>query len=251
MSTPITPLSSAARTASGVSAVLDLATHQLARLRLAISARSGTTPTLIVKAQTSPESAPVSWRDVSTSATWSTTGVEDLASADFDRYLRISWTIAGAGASFTFGVAGASTQVYACQRDLSAAGASEDVLVHPDGSSYTASEIADALEEATDEANDIIGADTFELPLTAWPRSHRMHTARAARYHLLTGRGYNPDGQASPTRDPIRDGYKDALAYWQRIAAGGGGEGFVDQTPEEDEGGAYVVTSARRGWGRV
>lgn len=248
MSTPITPLSPAARSTSGVSAVLDLGTHQLARLRLAISAVSGMTPTLVVKLQTSKESSPVIWRDVATSATASAAGVQDLNSGDYDRYLRVSWTITGSGASFAFGVAGESVQVYACQRDLRAAGAGDDVLIHPDGSAYTASEIADALEEATDEANDIIGAQTFELPLIAWPRSHRMHTARAARYHMLTARGYNPDGQATPTRDPIRDGYKDAVAYWRNIGAGGGGEGFVDQTPDEDEGGAYVVTSARRGW---
>jgi len=247
-STPIAPLASAARTTSGASASIDLGIHQLVRLRITVSSASGTTPTLVVKVQTSTDA--ISWQDMATSATRTATGFEDLISADGDRYLRITWTIGGSTPSFTFGVAGSSTLVYASATDLARAGAGDSVLVHPDGSPFTAAELSDALEEATDEADDLIGADVFVRPLKAWPRSHRMHVARAARYHALTARGYNPDAQATPVRDPVRDGYKDAVAYWKMIAAGGGGEGFVDQTPDVDEGGAYVVTTTRRGWGR-
>jgi hypothetical protein len=74
-----------------------------ARLLLAVTAASGTTPTLDVVIQTSHDGT--TWRTAHTFTQATATGTQ-RASFPVDRFVRATWTVGGTTPSFTFAVTG-------------------------------------------------------------------------------------------------------------------------------------------------
>ena len=96
-------LASGARTASGEGSSIDLENTRELIVTLDVSAASGTTPTLDVKIQHSPDG--VKWSDLGT-AFAQKTGVsrEVKVFTQYHRYVKTVYTIAGTSPSFTFSV---------------------------------------------------------------------------------------------------------------------------------------------------
>lgn len=95
---------SAARTATGTGSVSEETAHRRnLALVLAITAASGTTPTLDVTVQTSRDGS--TWYTAGTFTQATTTGTERKVFA-LDRYVRVIWTIGGTTPSFTWSAAG-------------------------------------------------------------------------------------------------------------------------------------------------
>jgi hypothetical protein len=97
---------SVTRTATANGTGLELADCGTLRLDFAVTAASGTTPTLDVKVQTSPDGT--TWTDVSggsfTQATGTTT--QHKVISNIDRYVRHVATIGGTSPSFTYSLTG-------------------------------------------------------------------------------------------------------------------------------------------------
>lgn len=97
-------VTSAARTATGSSAPVNVSTVSDAIVMLTCTAASGTTPTLDVKVQASADT--ITWYDEGTSFTQitaaSTPAVKKLTGLGL--YIRYFWTIAGTTPSFTFSI---------------------------------------------------------------------------------------------------------------------------------------------------
>jgi hypothetical protein len=76
-------------------------------LYINVSAASGTTPSLTVKLQDSPDGG-TTWYDVASATAMTTTGTQafriNLANTPASDLLRIAWTISGTTPSFTFKV---------------------------------------------------------------------------------------------------------------------------------------------------
>lgn len=96
-------LASGARTASGEGLSTDLGNTKELVVTLDVSAVGGTTPTLDVKLQHSPDG--VKWSDLGT-AFGQKTGVsrEVKAFTQYHRYVKAVYTIGGTAPSFTFSV---------------------------------------------------------------------------------------------------------------------------------------------------
>lgn len=235
---PIIPVATVALTGAGTSASVDLVQCTTARLRLLVSAISGT---ITVSFATSTDR--MDWRPVSTLAPATVAHTNRVTLTALDRYVRCSWALTGTA---TLAVAGDAVLVYATTADLNEMQAL-DTFLDVNDKPHSIDVIEKALESASDEADDCFGTK-FTRPLIKWPDSHRRHVVRFARYNLMTIRGY-ATSDSYHARDPLRDGRTDAVAYWKMIGVSGGGDGFVDQTPTVDAGGAYVVTGRRRGWG--
>jgi phage gp36-like protein len=104
-----------------------------------------------------------------------------------------------------------------------------------------------ALDRASDDMDSYIG-NVYALPLTDWGNDVRSKCCDIAVYHLLARRGFNPDGKDQI----VQDRYDNAIDWLKDIAAGRArllAPAAVDQTPTTYDGGAYVVTRPRRGWG--
>lgn len=101
----VTLAASAARTESGSGSAIDLGDRNTLRLSLAITARSGTKPSLHALVETSADSS--TWRQLgSFTAVNDATGTERQSFPGADRYVRLRWVISGATPSFTFSVSG-------------------------------------------------------------------------------------------------------------------------------------------------
>lgn len=245
--TPIIPLAAALRAASGTSSpAIDLGVNATAKLRLDVTTVAGATPTLDVTVETATTSTALVWRSLG--AFTQATGIasEEIRFTGADRYLRVRWTITGVGASFTFGVAGVSVLVYSNPADVRRYGIRGKALVNEGNVPYTDSELGEFSEAATDEADGLVNAQ-YSLPLKAWGNDLRERVAIRASFKALFPRGLNPTEPSNATALLQNDN------AWSWLKMLGRGEvsppGIIDQTPEIDEGGAYVVTDAPRGWG--
>lgn len=78
--------------------------HSTARLDLEVTAKSGTTPSLTVAVQTSPDAS--TWTTVASFSAASTVSSQHKLFAPLDQWLRVSTTISGGSPSFTFEVTG-------------------------------------------------------------------------------------------------------------------------------------------------
>lgn len=96
---------SAARAATVNGNELELGDKGDARLKLDVTAASGTTPTLDVAIQTRADAAD-SWRAVAAFAQKTAAGSERKCFAGLDRFVRAVATIGGTTPSFTFSVSG-------------------------------------------------------------------------------------------------------------------------------------------------
>lgn len=97
---------STTQTASGNGSAYEMADNGTLRLTLAITAASGTTPSMTVSVDTSTDGS-TGWTSVGTFAAQTTTtaGVRKMFTG-LDRFARVSWTISGTTPSFTFSVVG-------------------------------------------------------------------------------------------------------------------------------------------------
>jgi hypothetical protein len=100
----VTLHASAARTATGTGTVSEETGHRRTlALVLAITAATGTTPTLDVTVQTSRDGS--TWYTAGTFTQATATGTQRKVFA-LDRYVRVIWTIGGTTPSFTFSASG-------------------------------------------------------------------------------------------------------------------------------------------------
>lgn len=98
-------LGSAARTTSAAGPAIEVGDKvEIRDLKLNVTAASGTTPTLDVTVQTSPDAT--NWTSVGTFTQKTTTGSQTKTFFGLDRYVQVIWTIAGTTPSFTFDVSG-------------------------------------------------------------------------------------------------------------------------------------------------
>lgn len=93
-------------TAAGNSAALSIADHVMGTSLLAqvnVTAASGTTPSLTVNVQQSPDG--VTWVTTDTFAAVTAAGVSNLRAEVRGRWARLAWTVSGTTPSFTTTVA--------------------------------------------------------------------------------------------------------------------------------------------------
>ena len=97
--------SSAARTATGTGAAVEVADRGSVRLLLDVTAASGTTPTLDVTIETSYDGS-TGWTSLGTFTQKTAVSSQRKNFGGADRFVRASWTIGGTTPSFTFSVDG-------------------------------------------------------------------------------------------------------------------------------------------------
>jgi phage gp36-like protein len=156
------------------------------------------------------------------------------------RYLRVSWAIAGTNPSFTFAVMATAHVIYAQPSDVRNFGMAGDVT-----SGASDSELADFAIAASTESDGYLAVGK-SLPLTAWDETLTTHNAAIATYRYLNARGRQPEGPD----DLIDLGFTNAVKW---IMAVGDGRiappGIIDQTPDNEESAHACVSSAPiRGW---
>jgi len=95
-------------TASGSGAGIEVEGRSEFRGTCAVTAASGTTPSLTVSVQTSHDNgASDAWRTVASFPAQTAVGASAWQSfAGIDRFVRASWVVSGTTPSLTFGVAG-------------------------------------------------------------------------------------------------------------------------------------------------
>lgn len=100
-----TLLASAARTATGAGAAVELGDVATLRLLVDVTAASGTSPTLDITIETSYDGS-TSWRSLGTFAQKTAVATERKSFGGCDRYVRASYVIGGTTPSLTFSVTG-------------------------------------------------------------------------------------------------------------------------------------------------
>lgn len=102
-----------------------------------------------------------------------------------------------------------------------------------------------ALDRASRDADGLIG-NAYKLPLVSWDDDLRGWVVDIACWYLLSNRNFDPMGNDAEFR--LR--YEDAMKALLRISTGNARLlNAVDSSPTTYEGGSYVVTRTRRGWG--
>jgi hypothetical protein len=246
---------SAEVSASGTSAAVDCSPEVdddgpvralLSRVLLTVTAHSGTTHTLLVTIETSPDGT-TGWRSVGSFTLATDETYERLSFAPLERYVRASWTLGGTGTpKMTFSLSGTAHVIYALPEDLPQlalpAEAAEDL---------TASQKAAALLSATDTIASAIAAN-HTMPLLSWGGDVQRHTASIAAYDLMCAAGFRPEEYDTNLRQRYVDACGDGaqiIGWCGRVARGQiEPADLVDSTPDEVDGGAYVVTEESRGW---
>jgi hypothetical protein len=99
-------LAPASRTSSATSDVYEVGDKGTLRLSLAITAASGTAPTLHVQIETRESYASGTWRVVDAFPVQSSTGTARRSMSGLDRFVRAVCTIGGSSPSFTFSLSG-------------------------------------------------------------------------------------------------------------------------------------------------
>lgn len=164
-------------------------------------------------------------------------GIYTLAAGGLGQHVRITWTLTELEA-VTFEVVGVAHVTYCDPPDL--------LTVVPEHSieEISGSKRADACIKATDLADGYVGA-AYHLPLTAWGEDLRLQTTHLAAWQLFQGRGVDPGGPDKV----VADGRDNAIQWLDRLANGRlSPPGIIDSTPEEFDGGSFVVSDPPRGW---
>lgn len=92
-------------TGAGNTSSIEVGSRHTLRLALSVTAASGTTPSLTVNVQTSPDNS--SWYVVGSFAAKTAVGSESKAFSGLDRYVRLQWAApSGTTPSFTFNATG-------------------------------------------------------------------------------------------------------------------------------------------------
>jgi hypothetical protein len=235
----ITLAPSAARTANGSAAAVDCSARSAARCTLAVSAVSGTLPTLVVVVESSPDQ--LAWSEVGRFTQRTTAGTQDVTVAGCSRYVRVRWEIGGTGGpSFTFAVSATAIQSFASPRDIDAHALPLESLT-----GISAHDQAEACIAASDELWGRFN-DRYTGPLTAWSSDLVKHTSAEAACSLLLTRGVNPDASEYEILKDLRD---QARAWADKVGASKiSPTGIVDSTPSTNEAGPSLYTHTQRGW---
>ena len=101
---PVSLFASATRTATANGSAVELGDCAQARLDLKVTSASGTTPTLDVKVQTSPDGT--TWTDVGTFTQVTAVSTQHKVFSGLDRFVRGVATIGGTTPLFTFSLGG-------------------------------------------------------------------------------------------------------------------------------------------------
>jgi hypothetical protein len=96
---------STTQTATGTGSAFEMEDNGTLRLTLAVTAASGTTPTLDDTLQTSTDGS-TGWANVAAFAQKTAAASERKIFTGLDRYARLSWVIGGTTPSFTFSCIG-------------------------------------------------------------------------------------------------------------------------------------------------
>lgn len=232
----VTLLASAARTVSGSGASVDLGLRTAFALDLVVSAASGTTPTLLVKVETSKDGA--TWRPLDSFAQVASAGPVTRFFAGADRYVRAVWTIGGTTPSFTFSLSGQALLVYCTPDEVRRLGVAAEALAN-----VSAALIAEHLITNTDDIDDKL-CKRWKLPLTKWPSSLRKHLAAITAWTVLSHRGVNPTTGDVDLQKRHDKAWKDVMDLAENRA--GSPDGYVDSTPTVTEDGTYTFSRARR-----
>ena len=247
----LTLQASAAQVASGQSAVFDLLDpafaedvlpRRLAELMLEVTAVAGTEPRLNVTVQTAPNT--LGFEDVLSYREFSGVGFQRLKFAPLERYVRIAYTIAGAGASFTFKVSGDAHVIYADHEDFYRHGLPKVAVFDPDVPTNPVDLLSGSLLGASSAANAQIPR-AHTLPLKPpYPESLKRACCKLAALDFLTQRGFNPDDPA----DKAVAKAAEKAEEWLDALGSGAQPDWIDATPDETDAGAYMATRPRRGW---
>ena len=101
---PTTLVPAGARTAAGSGPGIGVGEASTLRVDLTVTAVAGTTPSLAVVLEHSPDNT--TWSTHSTFNAVTAAGTQRKVASGLDRYIRCSWTITGTTPSATFSVAG-------------------------------------------------------------------------------------------------------------------------------------------------
>jgi hypothetical protein len=220
---------SAARSGASVGPVIDLAQYHGGRFAALVSAAPGGGETLALTIERSSDGVS-GWTTAATFATISAAGEYAVESADLDQYVRTRWVPSGAG-SWTFGVTGTTSLIFARSRDRSGLGIRSAAIPGVTSAVYLA-----AFEAATDTMKGDFTA--FVLPLRGWGADTRRACTALADWHLLTNQGEEPQGGI----------YRTLFDEWSLWLANVGGRvpgaagrrirpaDVVDSTPPERDG---------------
>lgn len=233
--TDVTLLASAAQTASGVGASVDLGIRTGLQLDLITTAM---TPgaTLSVEVQTSKDG--VAWRSLASFSLQSAQGYQAKKIAGADRYVRAVWTISGAAPSVTFSLAGQALVVYCTPEEVGRLAVASEALASVDSELF-----AEHLIANTDDIDDKL-QKRFKLPLTKWPSSLRKHLAAITAWTVLSHRGVNPTTGDQDIRMRHDKAWKDVVDLAENRA--GSPDGYVDSTPAVVDDGVYTFSRPRR-----
>jgi len=220
-------------------------TRGAARLRLDVSAVSGTNPTLDVVVQTGPSSTGP-WKQVGAFTRATATTWEELPVAGLLDWVRVSWTIAGTDTpTFTFAVTGAAQIVYCSPADLRL----------PADSAATISDATKAkhILAATGKVAAALNVANL-LPLTSWGEDIRDAAAIIATVEMFDEVGWRPEADFDKrlllryhnvvgSIDQNEAGWLDKVATGRLLPVG-----LVDATPDTEEAGPVMYSTAARGW---
>ncbi len=235
----ITLATSDARTANGSGAAVDCSARSAARCTLAVSAASGTSPTLDVIIESSPDQ--LAWSEVGRFTQRATAGTQDVTVAGCARYVRVRWEIGGTGGpSFTFAVTATAFQAFVSPRDIDAHALPLESLT-----GISTHDQAEACIAASDEMWGRFN-DRYTGPLVSWSSDLTLHAAAAAACSLLLTRGVNPDASEYEILKDMRD---QARSWADKVGACKvSPTGIVDATPTTNEAGPVLYTRTIRGW---
>lgn len=217
--------------ASGAGEAVATGIDAQAVITLSVSSAVGT-GTLDVSIETSSDGT--AWRHVGAFSQVLAAGKETLRFGDLDGYVRAVWAIDDAAPTFTFAIAGTSLRTYARLSDLAALGVPAAALVD-----LSVGQKLEALAAASDDVTSALSSGGYTPPLTAWGSDVRGKACDLAAFTLMSVRGFNPEGadQMFVYRNDKAVRWLEKVATEQITPAG-----IVDSTPDEYDGGAFVVS---------
>jgi hypothetical protein len=222
---------SATRTASGVSDAVSLEQYHGGRFALVVASAPGGGQTLTVTIERSADGQS-GWTAAASFAVASAATEYTVETADLDAFVRVRWTLSGAG-PWTFSVAGASSLIFARTRDRTLLGIRTGAIPNVTAAQYLA-----AFETSTETVLGDLSA--FNLPLRQWGSDLRQACIALADWQLL----------ASRSKDPAEGGnlYVVEADRWNQWLAQVGGRvpgavgrrvrppNVIDSTPPERDG---------------
>jgi phage gp36-like protein len=106
---------------------------------------------------------------------------------------------------------------------------------------FSEEDIDAALDAASSEADCYLSAG-YTTPLTTVPSALKMHVARAAVYHLVSARGFNPQG----SDELLERNYDRAISFYKALQKSEQNMPEPPTSPVRDDIVHVVSTTARR-----